>query len=237
MQSQRKANNVNEDSLGMVIKSRTGEVEKTLYLSGPRFNHAELFESSDMSTFREKYNGWVIMESLIDTILFFRPFTVVEIGCGLSTEILLPAAVRADVDYHGVDINIQKEEYFKAAANKAGPGHYQFHYMASNTFMETFDDTVSVVLIDANHEYTQAKTEFDFFFNLLIPGGVIFLHDTFPADEYLLRPSACYDVYRLRQELELRTDEMDCFTWPYTAGYSGLTMVIKKDPDRPYWGK
>jgi len=65
---------------------------------------------------------------------------------------------------------------------------------------------------------------------------VIFLHDTMPPSEEFITETACDDVYRLRQELEKR-DDLDCFTWPYTASYMGLTMIIKKETDRPYWEK
>lgn len=208
----------------------------TVALEGPRFDHRELYPGSQLQAFRI-YNGWSILESLVHIILFYRPYSVVEIGCGESTEILLPAAVEADVDFYAVDVNLSKLDHFKKAANLSGQGNYQFYHMTSNEFMAQYDDIPAVVLIDANHEYSQAKKEFEFFYNLLIPGGVIFLHDTFPPHEMMLAPTACHDVYRLRQELEPLTEEMDVFTWPYTAGFSGLTMIIKKDPDRPYYGR
>lgn len=211
------------------------EGEFKVPLMGRRFNNNDLYEGSQLEEFK-KYNGWIILESLIDMILFYRPYPVIEIGCGKSTEILLPAAVKADVDFHAVDTNPVKHENFAKAAKKAGPGHYKFYNMTSDHFMESiFDDVCGFVLIDANHDYEQAKKEFYFFFEHLIHGGVIFLHDTLPPDEFFLRPTACHDVYRLRQELEKQTDKMDCFSWPYSAGFMGLTMVIKKDPGREYW--
>jgi hypothetical protein len=108
--------------------------------------------------------------------------------------------------------------------------------MNSNEFMKDFDDSPSLVLIDGNHSYKQAKKEFDFFFERLTPGGLIFLHDTFPAHkEYISKYGSGY-VYKLRRELEKR-DDLDCITFPYTAQWMGLTMVIKHDPERPYWGR
>ena len=92
-------------------------------------------------------------------------------------------------------------------------------------------------LIDADHSYEMAKREFEFFFKKLVPGGVIFIHDTLPPHKEYLSEEACHDCYKLRQELETRNDEMDCFSWPYTAGYQGLTMVMKKDSERSFWEK
>ena len=42
------------------------------------------------------------------------------------------------------------------------------------------------------------------------------------------------NVYKVRQELETR-DDIQIFTWPYTAANCGLTMVMKKEPNRPYY--
>ena len=97
-----------------------------------------------------------------------------------------------------------------------------------------------MVFIDGEHTYETVRIELDFFLPRLAYGGVIFLHDTFPAQERLLekdkdgrKPG---DVYRARQELE-RNPDVDVVTFPYTALGQGLTMVLKHIPNknRPHW--
>jgi hypothetical protein len=197
-------------------------------LIGERFYHLDSFKGYATLKFHQM-NGWKIIELLVPVILYFRPYCIVEIGAGASTLYFARLAEEAGVKLYSCDKSPRKNiVYF--------PGH-KFHQVMSEEFMENFDDTPGIVLIDANHSYEMAKKEFDFFFEKLVPWGVIFLHDTLPAHEEYLEPTACHDCYRLRQELEQRTEEMDCFTWPFTAGYQGLTMVIKKDPERRYWEK
>jgi hypothetical protein len=172
-------------------------------------------------------NGWTMLERIVPVVLYFRPYCIVEIGAGASTLYLAREAEAYGVKLYSCDKSPRKNRvYFK---------DHIFVQKFSRDFIEEFDDTPSVVLIDADHAYEVAKMEFDFFFDKLVPGGVIFLHDTMPPAENYLSKFACGDVYRLRQELENRTDEMDCLTWPYTAGYSGLTMVLKKEKNRPLW--
>ena len=178
------------------------------------------------------YNEWKILEALVDPILYFRPYCVVEIGSGESTEILAKASDRAEVAFYSCDKSPDKHPKKACTRHK----HYQ---MMSDQFMGKFNDTPAIVLIDGDHRYETAKGEFYFFYEKLVPGGVIFIHDTFPPHKKYLELSSCGDVYKLRQELEKKRIEldMDIFTWPYTAKFSGLTMVTKKDEDRPYWGK
>lgn len=207
-----------------------------LGLKGERFMHRDLPEDGILDVESTpplmKYgemNGWSILKGLIDIILYYRPYCVVEIGCGLSTPILAQAAENAGVKMYSCDMKESKAISY---------GRHHFHSIGlSCNFIKKFDETPAIVLIDGNHNYETAKMEFDFFFDKLVSGGVIFIHDTYPPHERKLAQNACGDVYRLRQELETRTDEMDCFTWPYTAGWDGLTQVIKKEKERPYWGK
>lgn len=198
-------------------------------LEGKRFNYRGIQESHMMSLKFQLLNGWKMLELLVPTILFFNPDTcVVEIGAGASTIYLARAAEEAGAKLYSCDKSPRKNSvYYK---------DHIFIQKMSVDFMKEFDDTPSVVLIDADHSYDVAKQEFDFFYDKLCVGGVIFLHDTMPPGEAYLTETACGDVYLLRQELEQRQD-LDCLTWPYTAGFMGLTLCLKKDPDARYWEK
>ena len=193
---------------------------------GQRFNH---FDNNlrDISMKFHRMNGWVILEALVPIIVFWRRKCIVEIGAGESTPVLARIAEDYGVKMYSCDKSPRKKQILF-------PNHV-FIQKFSVDFMKEFNDEPAVVLIDADHDYNIAKQEFDFFFEKIVPGGVIFLHDTLPPSAWHTRDTACGTVYRLRQELEKRTDEMDCFTWPYTALFCGLTMVLKKEKERPYW--
>lgn len=195
-------------------------------LIGERFYHLDMGKNTKPSLKFQVLNGWKILEVLVPIIVFYRPFCIVEIGAGSSTIYLARIAEEHGVKLYSCDKSPRKNiTYFK---------DHIFEQKFSEDFIKDFDDTPAVVLIDADHHYEVAKMEFDFFFDKVVPGGVIFLHDTMPPAEEYLSETACGDVYLLRQELEQRQD-MDCFTWPYTAGFCGLTMCIKKDPKARYW--
>lgn len=208
-----------------VIEHSDG-TQTNVVLSGSRFDHYDI--DKDVHTMRfQRINGWSILEHLVPIIVFFRPYCIVEIGAGASTIYLARIAEQYGVKLYSCDKSPRK--------NKVYHKNHIFIQKFSEDFMKEFDDTPSVVLIDGDHRYDTAKKEFDFFFDKLVPGGVIFLHDTMPPKEEFLTDTACSDVYKLRQELEGRPEKMDVFTWPYTAGYMGLTMVMKKEENRPYW--
>jgi len=194
-------------------------------LVGDRFKHADLHMTMPSLRF-EEMDGWSILDALVPIIVFFRPYCIVEIGAGESTKHLARVAEQYGVTLYSCDKSPRK-------LMKYCESHVLVQKF-SHDFIEEFDDTPSVVLIDADHKYEVARMEFDFFFKKLVPGGVIFIHDTMPPTEDFINEEGCDDVYRLRQDLEKR-DDLDCFTWPYTSGYMGLTMVIKKETDRPYW--
>lgn len=208
---------------------RNGQVIKLeeLYYDGPRFLYRDY---PDYTASLELYGEWSILATLADIILYHRPYCIVELGAGNSTQFLARAAETAGVKLYSVDIKPWKGRRYKKG--------FEFRNMLIEDFMKEFDDTPAIVLIDANHDYNVAKKEFEFFFEKLVPGGVIFLHDTYAPCERMLDHNACSDVFKLRQDIEnMDKNLLDVFTWPYTAKWCGLTMVIKKEKERPYWGQ
>jgi hypothetical protein len=185
------------------VKEGDKIIEDTVVnLTGQRFMCSEL--SDDMTLdltsgdppsieFLYYYYEWKVLEVLADIILFYRPYCVVEIGCGLSTFWLAKASEKAGVKFHSCDKSPRKRPL------RYHMQHYHYQLM-SEDFIKQFDDTPALVLIDGEHSYDTAKMEFEFFFDKLVPGGVIFLHDTYPPDEKFLEDWSCGDVYKLRQE-------------------------------------
>ena len=175
---------------------------------------------------------WAILDRLVPVMLFHRRGPVVEIGMGVSTFYLCKHAHDYHVPVYSCDTNEAK-----ARANRMHPDHHVF-VMPSEEFIKQYPgDDPALVLIDGNHKYETARIEFDYFYDRLITGGTILIHDTYPPTEDFLGDTASGAVYKLRQELEKRTDEMECFTWPYTSQWMGLTLILKKEKELPYWGR
>ena len=177
--------------------------------------------------------SWTIMDNLVGLILRERKGCVVEIGvCSLgsgSTKILLKHAEAADVNFYTCDKHEKKNLQPTYEKHK--------HFLGKSfDFMEVFDDVPAVVFLDGCPEYDVAMTEVRFFLERLMDGGVIFVHNTHPSEERFLDRSRCADCYRVRQEME-REKDVDCFTWPYESieYNAGLTMILKKPKNRPYY--
>ena len=183
---------------------------------------------------------WVILDKLLPVILFHRKGCLVEIGVGHSTFYMCKHAYDYKRKVYSIDWNSKKLSGFSYI--RIYNGHKPI-WCSSDEFMEKFNEPCAVVLIDGSHDYETAKKEFDFFYGKLVEGGVIFLHDTYPpvaeGDDpaAFLSPIGAGNVWKLRQELEKNRTGMEIFTWPYTAGWSGLTMILKKEKELPYWGE
>lgn len=169
---------------------------------------------------------WAILNALVGIILFNKKGCVVEIGSGSSTEILAKHARNAKAYFYSCDIEKKVDPIFS--------NHFHFHG-SSFDFISQFNDRPSVVFLDGNHDFQIVVKEAEFFLERLVIGGVLFIHDTYPPSELHLNRKNCSNCYKIRQELERKRSVVDCFTWPYTAGDCGLTMVIKKDPNRLFY--
>lgn len=181
--------------------------------------------------------SWDIMEALVSKILKYVPGDIVEIGMGESTQIFSDHAYQAGVKLYSCDIkmggmfNVFKDKLFEDHICYIGK---------SEDFIKVYTGNPSIVFLDGEHTSETSSREVDFFLPLLKEGGVMFMHDTFPPYEHQLvkdkdgfKPG---DVYLTRQKLEDNPD-VDVLTWPYSAHFMGLTMVMKHKQDRPYWLK
>ena len=171
---------------------------------------------------------WIILDSLVGIILNYRPGCVVEIGVGegFSTRILFKHVKNAMVPFYTCDINSKISFDYE----------YHYHYLGSSfNFMKEFIAHPSVVFIDGDHSEEIVSKEVSFFLEKLVVGGVIFMHDTYSPDVKNLAPKRCSTSYKVRQYYEKQIEICDCFTWPYTAMNCGLTMIIKKSLNRPFY--
>jgi len=180
---------------------------------------------------------WPVIDGLADTILTNIDGCLVEIGVGLgSTPLFAEYSKRYNRTCHSCDNKYARIEWFKKQ-EYAHDGMI-FFKGNSNQFMDQFDDTPALVLIDGNHMAGVVRQEAHFFIEKLAIGGVIFMHDTMPPEggyeRKLKQKNKEMDTYKVRQELE-KLPYIEVFTWPYSSGGCGLTMVLKKDMERKFY--
>ena len=191
-----------------------------------------------------KPEDWIIINTLTPIILNHVKGCIVEIGAGLSTKMFAKMASKAGVNFYSCDINADKLNIIKDEIEKEVPmknSKAVFCGQSSTSFLKRFEFNIkeypAIVFLDGCHDYRIVRIEANYFLQKMLVGGVMFLHDTLPLKEsYIKAPLGLGDVYKLRQDLE-KQENLDCFTWPYTAKGYGLTMVIKKELNRPYYRK
>jgi len=171
---------------------------------------------------------WRIIEGLGNTILANVEGDLFEIGLGRSTPIFVQFAKKFNRDLYCFDMVKRKCRWAKERGAKVFKGR-------SLDFLDQFPDiSIAMGLIDGDHRYETVIQEFNFFLPKLTYGGVIFLHDTYPPEKWVRDDGRfCGEVYKVRQELESRND-IQIFTWPYTAINCGISMVMKKELNRSY---
>jgi len=176
-----------------------------------------------------KRQDWIVIERLGDIILKNVEGCIFEIGLGRSTPIFLKFAKDFNRDLYCFDKKPRKTNWAEERGAKIFLGE-------SVNFFDQFPDVpVAMGLIDGDHRYKNVTQEINFFLPKLVYGGIIFLHDTYPPEGWARENGRhCGNVYKVRQELEANND-IQIFTWPYTAMGCGLSMVMKKESNRPYY--
>jgi predicted O-methyltransferase YrrM len=180
------------------------------------------------------YEDWIVIGGLADIIIshprvvnyswvsWAAKGCIVDIGFGYSTYMLAHYARKWGVRQYTCDIGRMKQLHEK---------HLLFQ-CTSSEFVEQFDDYPALVFLDGSHHREDVLVEINCFLPRLVEGGVIFIHDTYPPyEQWAVRGKHCGDVFKVRQMLEKRED-IQVFTWPYTANNCGLTMVMKKQENR-----
>ncbi len=176
---------------------------------------------------------WSIMSAITQVVLKYRKGPIVEIGMGASSLMFAEHAKREKVKLYSCDLVMGG--IFGSFQDKLFKDHICF-IGKSEAFIKQFQDIPAIVFIDGQHDYEVVKKEAEFFLSILVMGGVMFLHDTFPCQEHYLTKNMAHDVYKARQELE-QNPNIDVLSFPYSAIDAGLTMVMKhpENDDRPYW--
>ena len=148
--------------------------------------------------------GWEILDALVPHILKNCEGCIVEIGMGDSTVLLAKHGKACGRPFYSCD---------KQRKSKPRYGEHWIYQMPSLDFIARFKkQPVAVAFLDGCKEYDVVIQEVEFFLPLLSPGGVMFLHDTWPPNKpKFLQIGWCGEMYLIRQNLEGRTD-LQCFT-------------------------
>lgn len=192
---------------------------------------------------------WTVVDVLAPIILSNVKGSIIEIGMGNSTTMLMKHAIRYKRIHMSCDSSDRIIDRVKNTIdkNKLNDEKHWIYQCKSIYFIDQLKELYStnennidylpaIVFIDGNHFHENTMVEVKYFLDILPQNAVMFLHDTYPQKHYYERKIAVgkkCDTYKTRHYLEDR-DDIFTFTWPYTASYCGLTMVTKKDLDRPY---
>ncbi len=120
---------------------------------------------------------------------------------------------------HGVDINEIVASYHT---------NIERHQMTTEKFSAKHLPGLRyhIALIDADHSVDVAMKDFDALFEYIEPGGLLFLHDTYPCLPWLLEPKFCYDCYKTPLRIKEKYGNLvEILTLPLNPG---LTIVRKK---------
>jgi hypothetical protein len=172
---------------------------------------------------------WVILDRLTDIILYYVGGCIVEIGLGKSTKVLAKCAREAGVKHYAIDKSSSRCRGIEEDVECQHDGLIIYNGLSLD-FIKEFDDDPGLVFIDGCHNAKVVMQEAMFFIRKLRPGGVMFLHDTYPCEAWGIRTKSIgktSNTYLARWELE-NLKNIWCFTFPYTASACGLTMVMKR---------
>ncbi len=149
------------------------------------------------------------------TCRFYSDCVYIEVGTGRGVALREIAPACAEV--HGVDTRPEQGIELPEGA--------RLWNMRSDEFFEAYDGSAPhVVFVDGDHSYEQAKRDYENAMRMLRPGGILFLHDTWPRDRADASSDFCGSVWKLAEELA-RSSEVESFTWP---AFPGLTAVRRR---------
>jgi hypothetical protein len=186
-----------------------------------------LYESVVAGTF--KWDRWGLLGALSDCILSYVDGNILEIGCGESSIYFSKLAEKYNRKCFHVEFSKSGVTNMKNTTGYFGKNSI-VHNVKSDKFFQDSSTNMRFALafIDGDHLYQPVQRDFLNTLNHLVPGGFIFLHDTYPPDENWIVEHRCGTVFKLRRHLE-SLDEFEVFTFPFTAFDVGLTMVRRKE--------
>ena len=102
-----------------------------------------------------------------------------------------------------------------------------FHHMTTDAFFEQNTEKFDIIFIDASHEFSQVAVDFENSIKVLEKHGVIFLHDTDPAEEYMIVKKLCNDTYKITEYIRKNHTDFSIVTLPVSN--MGLSICNRTD--------
>lgn len=102
----------------------------------------------------------------------------------------------------------------------------EFYEQDTNTFFSWCHDLFEVIFVDADHASSQVQRDTENALTILAPGGVVLLHDTDPACQFLCTPVHCNDAYKAVDWLQKEHPELDVCV--LKTDCAGLTIVRRR---------
>jgi len=169
------------------------------------------------------WERWGLLSVLSDYVLYYHSGHILEIGCGESSIHLSKLAEKYNRRVYHVEYSKSGVENMKNTTGYFGKNSEVYTGKSDDFFNEVKIPKLALAFIDGDHNYEQAKKDFDNTIRYVIPGGFVFLHDTYPPDMSWTVPEKCGTVYKLLEELQDNFEET--FTFHNSAFDVGLTMV------------
>jgi len=171
---------------------------------------------------------WIVLDMLSSFILDNVNGCIIDLGVGLSTQVLADYAIKHQRKQYTVDRRQDRLEFF------CGNGLHENHVLLKGKshlhweYFNTLDEKPAIVFMDHTHHYW-VKKEVYFFLEKMDPGSVLFLHDTYPGTNMYRPPERIFACDRIRRELE-QDKNLWVYTWTYPnqAENYGLSMITKK---------
>ncbi|MCK9415341.1 glycosyltransferase [Candidatus Dojkabacteria bacterium] len=101
--------------------------------------------------------------------------------------------------------------------------------ITNKEFFETNNEKFDIIFLDKNHNFEQAKLDFDNSLNILNEYGIILIHDTDPITKELTESIHCDNCFELVNYIE-NIAELNIITLPLQE--TGLSIVMRKNDKR-----
>jgi len=186
-----------------------------------------LYQQVVFGQWKMGWDRWGLMSVLADCVLNYVDGNILEIGCGESSIFLSRLAEKYDRTCYHVEYSKSGVENMKNTKGYFGKNSIIYNGKSDDFFIDASMSPLALAFIDGDHTSEVVKRDFENTERHLVDGGFIFLHDTLPPDESWIGEAKCGTVFVLRRYLETR-DDLEVFTFPFTAFNVGLTMVRRK---------
>ncbi len=157
---------------------------------------------------------------MVELVSLLRPSTYVELGCkvGYTFNAIAPLVKRA------VAVDCRQAHIDKIVRRP----NVEVFCGTTEDFLERWQDPIDFAFIDADHRAVSVLRDFNGIAEHLVEGtGLVFLHDTHPMSEELLRDDRCSDAWQAAYTLKRQSSARGLEVLTLPGPYAGMTIVRK----------